>query len=86
MTPLAEFVDAVLDASTPVTQIMLLESQTPEPDMERVREALSTSLSLLASLFSARDLRIATAVLEALPPAMVAVAETQPHRIDSLCW
>jgi hypothetical protein len=69
MTTLSKFVDALLDAHMPVAQIMIIEANTPEPDVERVRTALNTALARLEPRFG-DDLGVATAVLEAIPAEM----------------
>jgi hypothetical protein len=69
MTSLTEFVDALLDAHMPIAQIMIIESAKPDPDIERVRDALNNALARLEPRFG-EDLRLATSVLAAIPAEM----------------
>jgi hypothetical protein len=69
MTQLTEFVDALLDAHMPIAQIMIIESAKPDPDIERVRDALNNALARLELQF-ADDLALATSVLAAIPTEM----------------
>ena len=62
MTVLSEFVDVLLDAHMPIAQIMMIESAKPDPDIERVRDALNNAFARLEPQFG-DDLRLATAVL-----------------------
>jgi hypothetical protein len=69
MTALSEFVDVLLDAHMPIAQIMIIESAKPDPDIERVRDALNNALARLEPQFG-DDLRLATAVLATIPTEM----------------
>jgi hypothetical protein len=80
MTPLTGFVNAVLECAAPVTQI-LDEVSCPSlaPDAEELRELLSGALAPLESLLCARDLLVATAVLEAAAPRLEESLMLLPH-------
>jgi hypothetical protein len=69
MTALTEFVDVLLDSHMPIAQIMMTESAKPDPDIERVRDALNNALARLEPRFG-EDLRLATAVLATIPAEM----------------
>jgi hypothetical protein len=66
MTPLAQLVDAILDSTDPVIQVLDGVDFAPGPD--DARRMLSAMLAPLERLYEARDLLIATAVLEAVAP------------------
>ena len=71
MTPLSEFVEAVLECTAPVTQILDEVSFTPyPPDADELRDLLSSMLKPLEALLAPRDLLTATAVLEAATPRL----------------
>ena len=69
MTALTELVDVLLDSDMPIAQIMMIESAKPDPDIERVRDALNNALARLEPRFG-EDLRLATAVLADIPAEM----------------
>jgi hypothetical protein len=72
MTPLAQLVDALLESTAPVTQILDEVAFAPiPPDPDELREILSGALAPLESLLDPRDLLIATAVLEAAAPRLL---------------
>jgi hypothetical protein len=69
MSSLSEFVDAVIDAHMPVAHIMMIEAHAPDPDIDRVRTALTAAFAALEKRFG-DELQIATAVLDAIPAEM----------------
>jgi hypothetical protein len=74
MTPLAQLVDAILESTAPVTQILDdVDLSFDPPDPDDMRMLLSSILAPLEQLYQPRDLLIATAVLEAVAPM---IAET----------
>ena len=71
MTPLTEFVDAVLECTAPVAEILDEVSFSPAPpDRDELRDLLGSMLAPLEALLNPRDLLIATAVLEAATPRL----------------
>ena len=71
MTPLSEFVAAVLECTAPVTQILDEVSFTAVPaDPDDLRDLLQSMLAPLEALLTPRDLLTATAVLEAATPRL----------------
>jgi hypothetical protein len=72
MTPLAQLVDALLESTAPVTQILDdvdLSYEPPDPD--DMRRLLGSVLAPLEQLYAPRDLLTATAVLEAVAPMIL---------------
>jgi hypothetical protein len=69
MNPLAQLVDALLESTDPVLSILDDMALSPSPDDARL--ALSAVLAPLEQLYDPRDLLIATAVLEAVPPMVL---------------
>ena len=69
MTPLAQLVDALLESTAPVTQILDdVDLSYDPPDPDEMRMLLGSILAPLEQLYQPRDLLIATAVLEAVDP------------------
>src|SRR3954449_12662768 len=71
MTPLAQFVGALLESTAPVTQILDDIDLAPDPlEPDDMQALLGNVLAPLAALFEPRDLLVATAVLEAASPIL----------------
>src|SRR5919198_3802731 len=81
---LNELVDALLESTAPITQILDLMVHAPsEPDVKAavgvLRELLRDVLEPLATVLAPRDLRTTTAVLEATVPLIVEGLVLVPH-------
>jgi hypothetical protein len=72
MTPLAQLIDALLESTAPVTQILDgVDLSYDPPDPDEMRMMLGSVLAPLEQLYRPRDLLIATAVLEAVTPMIL---------------
>jgi hypothetical protein len=82
MTPIAQLVDALLESTAPVNQILDEVSYAPvPPDPDELRALLSEALAPLDLLLSPRDLLITTAVLEAVAPRLLESAMLLPQPV-----
>jgi hypothetical protein len=69
MTPLAQLVDALLESTDPVLQVLDDVDLAPSPGDARMM--LGAMLAPLEQLYDPRDLLVATAVLEAVVPMIL---------------